>query len=435
MTRASRQRLRPACHARRGAGLGRAHRRSGSSTSSSTGPSLTTRRRAATPQLGRAAPGRLDAAGRGRRAGRRPAGRDLPLRSERPATSAPAREVEPDRPSNRLNDACTDPAGRIWFGTMDDGEKAETGRFYVFDRGQVTRRRPAPVSITNGPAVSPDGSRLYFTDTLGQIIHVAESREDGSLGPAPAVRRASTRTGPGLSRRPDRRRRRAVSGPACTRAGRRGATRPTAARSNACAFPPANITKLAFGGEDLRTVYATTAAKGLDAEELAAPAAGGQSAVLRGPSRRRRRNEGASSLMRLGSPFAAVRHRRRPPAPRSTPVWTDHAVIQRGAAGGRRRDGKRRANGQCHPGQRRAAPSASGGEGRLVRADLPGAPRFGDPIIAARAQTHASDDGVRPARRRCLAVRGPVEHGILAVELGRRAARGAAIEGRGLCAC
>jgi sugar lactone lactonase YvrE len=34
-------------------------------------------------------------------------------------------------------------------------------------------------------------------------------------------------------------------------------------------FPVANITKLAFGGPDMRNVYATTAAKGLDAEALA----------------------------------------------------------------------------------------------------------------------------------------------------------------------
>ena len=34
-------------------------------------------------------------------------------------------------------------------------------------------------------------------------------------------------------------------------------------------FPCSNITKLAFAGDDLRTVYATTARKGLSAEELA----------------------------------------------------------------------------------------------------------------------------------------------------------------------
>ena len=41
-------------------------------------------------------------------------------------------------------------------------------------------------------------------------------------------------------------------------------------------FPCANITKPAFGGNDLRTVFATTARKGLsEADLLAQPLAGG----------------------------------------------------------------------------------------------------------------------------------------------------------------
>jgi len=41
-------------------------------------------------------------------------------------------EVEPDLPTNRLNDGVVDPSGRLWFGTMDNGEKAKTGAFYCF---------------------------------------------------------------------------------------------------------------------------------------------------------------------------------------------------------------------------------------------------------------------------------------------------------------
>ncbi len=41
-------------------------------------------------------------------------------------------------------------------------------------------------------------------------------------------------------------------------------------------LPCANVTKLAFGGPDLRTAYVTTARKGLGEAELAAqPLAGG----------------------------------------------------------------------------------------------------------------------------------------------------------------
>jgi xylono-1,5-lactonase len=174
--------------------------------------------------------------------------------------------VETDLPCNRLNDATTDGAGRIWFGSMDDGETAVTGRFYRFDRGAISDTGIAPVAITNGPAVSPDGRRLYHTDTLGQIIHVSDIAQDGTLGPA----RPFVRLAPGEGY-PD--------GPTvdaegcvwtCLYAGweaRRYS--PEGALLERVRFPVANITKLAFGGRDLRTVYATTAAKGLSAEKLA----------------------------------------------------------------------------------------------------------------------------------------------------------------------
>jgi sugar lactone lactonase YvrE len=175
-------------------------------------------------------------------------------------------EVEPGIPGNRLNDATTDAAGRIWFGTMDDGETAGTGRFYIFDRGAISDAGIAPVSITNGPALSPDGRRLYHTDTLGQIIHVSDIAEDGTPGPArPFVRFAP---GEGYPDGPT------VDSEGCLWTGlyagweaRRYS--PEGDLLERIRFPVANITKLAFGGPDLRDVYATTAAKGLDADALA----------------------------------------------------------------------------------------------------------------------------------------------------------------------
>ena len=41
-------------------------------------------------------------------------------------------EVEPDKPTNRLNDGVVDPHGRLWFGTMDNDEKSKSGAFYCF---------------------------------------------------------------------------------------------------------------------------------------------------------------------------------------------------------------------------------------------------------------------------------------------------------------
>jgi sugar lactone lactonase YvrE len=174
--------------------------------------------------------------------------------------------IEADMPGNRLNDAATDPSGRIWFGSMDDGEAAVTGHFYRFDRGMVSDTGIAPVAITNGPALSPDGRLLYHTDTLGQVIHVSEVGGDGTLGPA----REFVRFGPGEGY-PDGP---VVDSEGCVWTGqyagweaRRYA--PDGRLLEIVRFPVSNITKLAFGGPDLRTVFATTAAKGLSETALA----------------------------------------------------------------------------------------------------------------------------------------------------------------------
>jgi sugar lactone lactonase YvrE len=176
-------------------------------------------------------------------------------------------EVEPELPGNRLNDGVVDPAGRLWFGTMDNGEKAKSGAFYCFDRGKLTRTALDNIAITNGPAVSPDGRLLYVVDTLKGTIGVADLGDDGALGPVRPFVRIDPREG-----HPD--------GPTIDSEGcvwislyagweaRRYA--PSGALVDTVRFPVANITKIAFGGDDLRTAFATTARQMLSAEAIAA---------------------------------------------------------------------------------------------------------------------------------------------------------------------
>ena len=184
----------------------------------------------------------------------------------------PIAAVEADLPANRLNDAVTDPSGTMWFGSMDNDETADSGAFYRFFDGAVERTELTGICITNGPAVSPDGSLLYYVDTLGKTIHVADIASDGSI----ANRRLFTTIADGEGY-PD--------GPTIDSEGcvwislydgwqtRRYS--PAGELIQRVRFPTANITKIAFGGPDLRTVYATSARQGMSAEALAAqPQAG-----------------------------------------------------------------------------------------------------------------------------------------------------------------
>jgi sugar lactone lactonase YvrE len=165
-------------------------------------------------------------------------------------------EVEPDLPDNRLNDGVVDPRGRIWFGTMDKSERAKNGAFYCFDRGELKRTHLRGIAITNGPAVSPQGDRLYWVDTLAGTISVCEIGADGELGPSSELACIMPADG-----HPD--------GPTVDAEGciwialysgweaRRYS--PDGKLLDRVRFPVSNITKLAFGGPDLRSAFATTA--------------------------------------------------------------------------------------------------------------------------------------------------------------------------------
>jgi len=175
-------------------------------------------------------------------------------------------KVDEDLPANRLNDGTVDPKGRIWFGTMDNQERDRSGAFYCFANGKLTRTAIGNIAITNGPAVSPDGRILYVVDTLRGTIDAVDIDDDGTLG----ERRSYVRIDPSEGH-PD--------GPTIDAEGcvwislyagweaRRYS--PTGELIERVRFPVANITKIAFGGDDLRTVYATTARQLLSRENIA----------------------------------------------------------------------------------------------------------------------------------------------------------------------
>ena len=173
---------------------------------------------------------------------------------------------------NRTNDATVDSQGRLWFGTMDDDEARPTGALHCLDRGTLHCLGQEAV-VTNGPAISADGTLLYFVDSGARTIwrlnlgegpsvlardvfvqlEEADGHPDGIVLDSEDCLWVALWDGWGL-------RRYAPDGTLLAHVD----------------FPCARVTKLAFGGADLRTAYVTTARVGLDHEALAAqPLAGG----------------------------------------------------------------------------------------------------------------------------------------------------------------
>ncbi|CAJ0771235.1 SMP-30/gluconolactonase/LRE family protein [Ralstonia chuxiongensis] len=172
--------------------------------------------------------------------------------------------VETDRPGNRLNDGYVDRTAALWFGSMDDGESEPSGQLYRVGLDGRLSVRDSGYVITNGPTASPDGRTLYHTDTLQRVVYAFDFGDDGSL------ERKRVFTSIEGTGHPDGM---AVDEEGCVWVALFGGGRierfsPDGRCIGRVDFPCSNITKLAFGGDDLQTVYATTARKGLSDEAL-----------------------------------------------------------------------------------------------------------------------------------------------------------------------
>jgi len=180
--------------------------------------------------------------------------------------------VEPHAANNRLNDGFVDSQGFLWFGSMDDNEEEPSGALYQLNDTGCIRRDPGYV-VTNGPAESPDGSVLYHTDTLAGMIYAFDRTRTGSL----SNKRVFARFAPG-SGFPDGP---IVDAEGCLWTGVFGGWglqrySPQGELLQTIRLPCSAVTKAAFAGDDLKTLYITTAHVALDAEQRRQqPLAGG----------------------------------------------------------------------------------------------------------------------------------------------------------------
>lgn len=181
-------------------------------------------------------------------------------------------ELEADIPGNRLNDGYVDRHGALWFGSMDNAEVAPSGSLFRLSAGDGLQHKDGGYVITNGPCVSPDGRTFYHTDTLEKTIYAFDLSEEGTLSNKRVFVKIA---GSGY---PDGT---AVDADGALWVGLFAGARIERYSAggellDTVPMPCSNITKVTFGGADLRTVFVTTARKGLSAEELSRePLAGG----------------------------------------------------------------------------------------------------------------------------------------------------------------
>ena len=92
-------------------------------------------------------------------------------------------DPEAHLPESRFNDGGTDPQGRFWAGTMKDmGTPEPCGAFYRLDTNLSVSKWKDGFWTTNGLAFSPDGSRMYLSDSNPKVRTIWACDYDSATG-------------------------------------------------------------------------------------------------------------------------------------------------------------------------------------------------------------------------------------------------------------
>jgi len=169
-------------------------------------------------------------------------------------------------PGTRMNDGNVDAAGRFFAGTMLYTEAAGGGRLYRLDADHSVTVVLDPVGVSNGIDWSPDGRTVYYVDSLSRRVAAFDFDPDSGAwshrrvlatieGGFPDGLTVDTEGGIWV----------AIWDGASVRR-----YTPDGRLDRSLQVPAPRVTACGFGGDDLSTLYITTARTGLSPEQLAA---------------------------------------------------------------------------------------------------------------------------------------------------------------------
>ncbi len=179
-----------------------------------------------------------------------------------------------DTATTRFNDGRVDAAGRFWVGTIFEPRDRQAAEMYCLDKGVVGLKWSGGMTNSNGLAFGPDQRAMYHADTAAHRIN--RYRFDLADGVASALecfhQFDTDKTSPTYGGRPDGA---AVDSEgtywcAMFEGGRLLRFSASGELLREVALPLRCPTMVAFGGDDLRTLYITSASHGRSADERAA---------------------------------------------------------------------------------------------------------------------------------------------------------------------
>ncbi|MDF3036583.1 MAG: putative gluconolactonase with senescence marker [Paucimonas sp.] len=202
-----------------------------------------------------------------------------------PATGsleAPA-DAPYDTATMRFNDGRCDASGRLWVGTLYDPRDQVIAPLFCIEKGNV-RDTGKRATVSNGVAFSPDSKVLYHSDTTSHRIFAYEfDIRNGVVGDGRLFQQFSTDKTANYGGRPDGAAVDSEGAYWCAMFEGGRILRFSAAGELLQEIPvPARCpTMIAFGSDDLKTLYITTASHNRPPEELARYPLSGQVLSLR----------------------------------------------------------------------------------------------------------------------------------------------------------
>lgn len=170
--------------------------------------------------------------------------------------------ILPSKGDGMANDARCDPFGRLWVGTVDRSGGRRGGLYIVSSDGSVRLAKDG-CELSNGLDWSPDGGTCYFADTFAHAVERLHL-DDNGLPVSSSILFESDLMPDGLTVDSD--------GGVWVAFWDGGVVQRYTADGtldHVVTVPRGGfVTSCAFGGDDLRTLYITTAAGGLSADEL-----------------------------------------------------------------------------------------------------------------------------------------------------------------------
>ncbi|MCZ6628019.1 MAG: SMP-30/gluconolactonase/LRE family protein [SAR324 cluster bacterium] len=181
-----------------------------------------------------------------------------------------------------FNDITTDSEGRLYVGSLGfspitPGAEQRPGYLHLIGLDGGSRVLATGIELTNGLGVSPDGRRLYHSDSRTHQVWQYERSDDGGLSPRTPFAEVSEGLADGLALSEDGAVWVAVADGGCVLV-----FNADGSRRERIAFPLPMVTSLCFGGRDMRDLYVVSGSRGSGSDRGGTGSARGGTGSARG---------------------------------------------------------------------------------------------------------------------------------------------------------